>query len=270
MIKAKKVSFAYDQKNIFSDVSIELNQGEIICLIGPNGVGKSTFLDCILGFHTIKEGHIIIGQKDIKEYKVKKLARQISYVPQIRSQTFSYTVEDMVLMGRTSHLGVFEQPTEEDYKKVKWAINLVGLKGFEKRAFNSLSGGESQLVIIARALAQESPAIIMDEPTAHLDFHHELMILETIAKLVKENNISVIMATHFPNHSFYFERLGIPTRVGILHDGKLIAIGKPEEVINQENLKKAFHIDSEMVKINIDQTHQYHMVPLKTISEDLK
>jgi iron complex transport system ATP-binding protein len=267
MIKIKKAAFSYSQKEIFKDLTLDLRKGEVVCLIGPNGVGKSTLLDCVLKLRRVNSGDIIIGKKTLQEYSIKDLAQNIAYVPQTRDQTFSYSVEEMVLMGRAAYLGIFDQPTESDYEKTREAIEMVGLIGYEKRDYRTLSGGEAQLVILARALVQETPIIIMDEPTAHLDYHHELKILEIIGRLATKKHLSILMATHFPNHAFYFQRMGVPTRVGILHKEHLVALGEPEEVITKENLKKVFRIDSEMIQMKEEWGQQSHMIPIKTTEE---
>ncbi|MDP4164954.1 MAG: ABC transporter ATP-binding protein, partial [Bacillota bacterium] len=180
-----------------------INEGEAFLIVGPNGCGKSTLIDNLLGLLKLKAGKIEIGGKDIKQMKPKEIAEHLAYVPQGHEKSFGYKVLDIVLMGRTYAAKMFSPPLEEERVLALKALEQVGLKGFEEKEYTRLSGGELQLVMIARALAQKSTLLIMDEPTAHLDFYHELNVLEIVTDLVKNKKISVIMATHFLNQAFY-------------------------------------------------------------------
>ncbi len=266
LIEVKNLAFSYDGKSIFKDISFCINKGEIFCLLGPNGCGKTTLIDCILGIIKPEKGHILVEGKDTSSMKKGHLARSISYVPQGHDGTFPYTVLDMVLMGRTAHIPLFSSPTEDDIFIAKEALAQVGIASLRDRSYTELSGGEGQLVLIARALAQNSPVIIMDEPTAHLDFRHEFVILETIMALVREKKISVIMATHFPDHAFYFDGNNVPTRVAMLNQGHFIKTGTPEEVITKENIKALYGISAEVVSINSndrDGVKKKHVIPVR-------
>lgn len=264
MINIKNAYFSYGSRPILDDISLDINKEEILCLIGPNGSGKSTLLDCVLGLNKLKSGQIYIRGKELSTYKRTELAKHIAYVPQKQTATFPFRVIDMVIMGRSPYIKSFSIPSEDDFQRAREAIDYVGLNGFEERLFNELSGGEAQLVMIARAITQDSSIIVMDEPTSHLDFHNELLVLEIIRKLVKTKNITIIMATHFPNHAFYFPNHGIKTRVGILNGGKICVLGEPCDVLNEEEISRVFKIKSKVLK-HVEKDREYnHIIPLLT------
>lgn len=249
LMEIKNGTFTYDGKRmIFQDVNFSVGKGEILCIIGPNGCGKSTLIDCVLGLKKMNSGEILIGGKEINRLKPKEFAEHVAYVPQGHKTTFAYTVLDVVTMGRTYAAKMFAPPGEEEKKIAKEALEMVGLAGFEDREYTKLSGGELQLVLIARAIAQQSQLLVMDEPTAHLDFTHELTVMEIVAKLVKEKKISIIMATHFLNQAYYLENAGVNTRVALFNGSNFGRIGTPSEILTTENLEKTFNIVTEIVQ----------------------
>lgn len=252
LINIRNASFGYSDINIFRDISLEIRQGEIFCIIGPNGCGKTTLLDCILGIKSLQAGEITLNDKSINSIKVSQIARHIAYVPQSHDKTFPYTVMEIVLMGRAAHTGIFSSPTREDRAIAEECLETVGMRRFENRPYTQLSGGEGQLVMLARALAQKAPVIIMDEPTAHLDFKHELTLLNTVVQLVKLNGLTILMATHFPNHAYYFENSDISTRVALMGDRCFKAIGSPSKVLNEGNLKDLYDVRTKIVSCTLE------------------
>lgn len=265
LVEINDATFAYGAQNIFQDLSFSVTKGEIFCLLGPNGSGKTTLLDCVLGSHKLKNGNIKIDGKDITSYNARKLARRVSYVPQRHESAFPYRVMDVTLMGRAPYTGIFSAPSKNDREIAKKALKLTGMYNLRRRPYTQLSGGELQLVMIARALAQNTPVIIMDEPTAHLDFRHELVILETIMSLVKEKEISVLMATHFPNHAFYFEDNNLKINIGLLKDGSFIAKGTPGEILDEERIEDLYGVKSSLFFYNDNgDNERRRIIPLKT------
>lgn len=262
ILEVKNLNFSYDNKKILNGINFNIEKGEILCIFGPNGCGKTTMLDCLLGVNKVEKGEILIECKNISNMKVEEIAKKVAYVPQKHQHTFGYTVLEMVLMGRTAHTSMFSSPRKEDVKFAEDCLKKVGMYRFKDRIFNSLSGGEAQLVKLARALAQETNLIIFDEPTSHLDFRHELNVIKYMSKLIKGKNISIIMATHFPNHAFYFENQGISTKVAMMKDGVFYAKGKAEEVLDEENMDRIFKIKTKVYK-NLEKDNYFnYMIPI--------
>ena len=266
LLSLENVSFGYhDQQLIFENISFDVHPGEIFCVIGPNGCGKTTLIDCILGINHPSAGSIHLSGNDLHKLKPREFAQNIAYVPQSHAKTFPYTVLDIVVMGRTHVTKLFASPDTTQRNRALECLVQVGLKGFENRLYTELSGGELQLVLIARALAQDAKIMVLDEPTAHLDFCHELMVLEIITWLVKEKGITIIMATHFLNQAFYLENAGVNTRVALMNHGKFEAIGSSSDVLTKDNLKNVFNIVSSIGTTDEEGINQKFIVPLKNI-----
>jgi iron complex transport system ATP-binding protein len=266
LIELKGASFGYDHLDIFKDIDFRIDKGEIFCIIGPNGCGKTTLLDSILGILKLRQGDVLLDGCSIQRMRPHEIARRIAYIPQIHNKTFPYTVLDVVLMGRASYTGIFSSPSEEDIDIAEEALGLVGLTGLKNRPYTQLSGGEGQLVMIARALAQKTPVMIMDEPTSHLDFKHELTVLETIVQLINDTDLSIIMATHFPNHAFYFENNNIKTSVALMDNKTFSMVGRPSEIISEENLMLLYNINTKVVSCNIGNGAVLkQIIPISTI-----
>lgn len=248
LIEVKNAAFSYDGKRtIFENVSFQVEEGQILCIIGPNGCGKSTLIDCILGINKLKKGQIFIDGKPVESLKPREYAQYVAYVPQGHKTTFAYTVLDVVTMGRTYAARTFSPPGEEERAIARDALAQVGLSGFEDREYTKLSGGELQLVIIARAIAQKARLLIMDEPTAHLDFTHEMTVMEIITQLVRDKKISIIMATHFLNQAYFLENAGVNTKVALINNGRFAQTGTPGRVLTEKNLENTFNIITEIV-----------------------
>lgn len=264
LLEVNKVYFGYNQENVLENITFRLETGQVLCLIGPNGSGKTTLLDCIMGILPLGKGKIFLEGKDINHLSARNIAREIAYVPQIHEKTFPYTVEEIVLMGRAAHIGIFSSPGNEDIYIAQEAIKTVGINRLLYKPYTEISGGEGQLVMIARALAQQSKIIIMDEPTTYLDFRNSLIVLETIKYLAKKEGLSIILATHYLNHAFYFENNGLDTYVGMLNQKNFAAFGSPTEVLTEDNISKIFNIDCKIIEYDSKALpKQKHLIPLK-------
>ncbi len=243
MIRVENLAFAYNGTEIFKNLSIEVNEGEIFTILGPNGSGKTTLLKCIERILIPKSGNISIYGKDIKDYSIKELGRIISSVPQQHRITFSYTVLDIVLMGRNPYLDFFSLPSERDVQIAMKALEEVGIAHLKASPYTEISGGELRLTLIARVLAQETPVVILDEPTAFLDFKNEFLILNKIRELKTKKGLTIIMTLHDPNLAMRFS-----DRILMLTRGKILAIGTPDEVLTSENLKSLYEIETEKME----------------------
>lgn len=251
ILSLERAGFSYGNTPVFRDTRLQLAQGEILCLLGPNGCGKTTLLDCIMGMHGLGEGRIRLAGQDIKNLSPQAIARKAAYVPQQPGIPFSFSVLDILLMGRTPYLAFHSGPGDADREAALDLLASAGLSHLAHRDVRALSGGEAQLVMILRALLQETPMIIMDEPTAHLDFRNELMVLETIRDLVRHKGITLVMATHFPNHVLFLETAGVPVRTAFMHRAILTEAGPPSRALTRENLARYYGVDARMVSHDI-------------------
>lgn len=199
IIEVKSLSFGYEKnKKVLNDLSISFDKGRIIALIGRNGSGKSTFLDCLLGINEY-EGEILINNQNIKELASKEYAKLVSFIPQSVQINIDYSIRDFVSFGRNPYIGFGLSLTDEDYKKIEANAERCGIKDLLGKDINKVSGGERQLAFIARALTQETPIIIMDEPTASLDFGNQQKLFKIMMALAEEDK-TIIFTTHNPNH----------------------------------------------------------------------
>lgn len=248
ILNVKDLCFAYGSNQVLKNISFDMKKGEILCLMGPNGSGKSTLIDNIMGIHKPQSGEILINQKPITSYKRNELAQNIAYLPQNHSITFPYTVKEVVMMGRTAYSSLLGEPDKEDETICENAMKTVGIYKFAERAYTELSGGELRLVLLARALCQDAPVIMMDEPTAHLDYKNEMFFLETVSRLCKDNQISILIATHLPEHAFYFQSQNVATKAMFLKNGNCIAYGTPDEIITEERLSEVYEVYTKIVE----------------------
>lgn len=219
---------------IVRDVSFRLAEGELACILGPNGCGKTTTLRALLGLIPHDTGEISVLGRSLSGMNEKERAKLFAYVPQAREQPFSYTVRGVVELGRTPYLGWLSELSADDRAAVASAIARMGLSGLEERPFDRLSGGQQQLVLIARALAQDPSILVMDEPCASLDFGNQQLVLRQTRKLADEG-MAVLMVTHDPNHV-----LGYADHAIAMQQGHILADGRPEEVLTDNLFQKLY------------------------------
>ena len=231
--------FGYSKgKHILNNINFSVDKNEILSILGSNGVGKTTLLKCTLGLLNWKNGETLIDGKNIRTMNHSELWSNIGYVPQAKLSAFAYTVDEMVLLGRNSHLKMFEQPSKKDRDIAEKCIERIGISYLKGKLCSKISGGELQMVLIARALAAEPKLLILDEPESNLDFKNQLIVLETIKNLRDEEGISSIVNTHYPNHA-----ISISDKSLILNrDGSSI-FGASDSVIVEDSLGKAFGVD---------------------------
>ncbi len=236
-LEIRNLSFAYEGHEVLRDISFALDQGEFLSVLGPNGVGKSTLFRCILGRLDGYSGTILSDGDDLKNMPRREAARRMAYIPQIHRPTFSYTVLDTVLMGTARQLSPFSQPGRTQVERAMQALERVGAVHLSRRDFARLSGGEQQLVLLARALAQQAEILIMDEPTSALDYGNQLRVLQLVRELAREG-YGVLLSTHNPQHALTFA-----TRTLALCDGRVAAQGHPQAVLTPELMKQLYGVN---------------------------
>jgi iron complex transport system ATP-binding protein len=246
MLEVKALTCGYGKKITVKDIDLSFNQGEIVCLLGPNGVGKTTFFKSLLGFIKILKGEVLLNGRPIQTLSKKEIAKHIAYVPQAHNAPFDFKVMDVVLMGRSVHLKGNATPTKKDNEIVKQILKDLDMEYLKEKSYMQISGGERQMVLIARALAQESNIIILDEPTSNLDFGNQAKIINQVKKLQEKNKL-VIMTTHSPN-----QVLTCGTRVVVFKDQRLYATGKPEDIITDTFLKNIYDVKAKVYDIMDD------------------
>lgn len=239
-LQIKNLSFGYKENQmILNNINLEIKQGEILGILGPNGTGKTTFIKCINNIHKPNEGRILYDGNNIMNLSQLNIAKIIAYVPQYINNFFPMNVIDTVMMGRMPY--VKKNYSDEDKEIVFSIIKKMNLEKFAFRNIKEMSGGERQRVFIARAMAQQPKIIILDEPTSSLDLYNQLFILHTITKLAKENNITIIMTIHDLNLASMF-----CDNILMLKDAHIFAHGKPESILTVENIYEMYKVRTEI------------------------
>ncbi|MBD5632278.1 MAG: ABC transporter ATP-binding protein [Clostridia bacterium] len=234
-IEVTDLCFEYEKnKLVLDNICFKVEQGCVVAILGKNGCGKSTLLDCIIGYNDFKSGSIKVNGRDIKELSDKELSKNIAYISQKTDINLDYSVLEFILFGRNCRLKFGVSPTEADYEISKANAEKCGITHLLTKDINKLSGGERQLVFIARALTQESPVIIMDEPTASLDYGNQLKLYEMIKELQKEGK-TIIFTTHNPEHVLYLD-----CQVAVVQSGKITKTGQAKDIITQTTLKEIY------------------------------
>ena len=241
LISAHALAYGHPGNTLGREINLAIGSGEVVCVLGPNGGGKTTLFRTLLGLIPPHAGHITLGTKPLQAYPAAERARAMAYVPQASSTAFSFTVGELVLMGRTAHTRLFARPGANDVAAAAAAIAELNLSHLTDTAVSEISGGERQLALIARALAQQSPLLIMDEPTASLDFGNQALILKEICRL-KASGRSVLFSSHNPDHA-----LQCADRTLLMHRGNILALGRPQDVITAANLQMVYGIDVEII-----------------------
>ena len=245
-IEVKNLSFSYADRQVLYDISFSVGKGEFLSILGPNGVGKSTLFRCTLGLLSNYTGQVLVDGKDARTFTVREAARHIAYIPQSSQPAFNYSVFDIVLMGTTSALSPFRTPSREDRDRCVYALEKVGIPHLAQRCFHRLSGGEQQLVMIARALVQNAPILMLDEPTANLDFGNQLLVLEQVRNLAKEG-YTVIQTTHHPEQSYMFS-----DRILAIQNGRVLIEGTPAEVLTKQTMQLLYGVEVDVLSLYQD------------------
>ncbi len=237
ILNVEALEFKYDEKIIIDNLSFNIKKGEFVSIIGPNGSGKSTLLKMLNNLYSPLKGSISINKINIKDFKKKNLAKIMALVFQENKIDYEFTVEDIVLMGRYPHKGRFEKENKNDYNIVRESLEMTNTIYLRDEIITELSGGERQMVLIAKALAQEPEIILLDEPTSHLDINHQIEILNLLKKMNKEKGTTIILVMHDINLAIRYS-----DEIIILKDGKILDKGEPEIVITKKNMESTYNI----------------------------
>ncbi len=240
-LDVRNVSFAYGNRSVLDGVSLSVERGQVLSLLGPNGSGKSTLLKILLGLLSPQRGTVLMDQRPVRTLPVKQRARKMAYVPQAHTLSFPYRVIDVVLLGRLAHHSFFDSYSKNDRSVAAAALQRIGIEHLAMRSYTEISGGERQLALIARAMAQEAEVLIMDEPVSGLDYGNQLRLLREVRTLASDG-YAVVKSTHFPDHAFLFSDTVI-----ILQHGRILARGGPEEAITTETLRQLYGVEVSIV-----------------------
>ncbi len=257
-------SFSYrGGKTLLKDVSFSAESGEILAILGPNGVGKTSLVRCMLGFQPWDSGKTLLEGKPLKDFPRRKLWQKIAYVPQARSGAFSYKVEDMVLLGRSPWLGDFSVPGKKDREIAEEAMALAGVTHLKGKSTGTLSGGELQLVLIARALAAQPECLVLDEPETGLDFKNQLVVLDLIRSLSRKKHLTVMLNTHYPDHA-----LRVADRSLLLFGEGIYQFGRTDLILNEENLRALFGVEIALWRREVEGREYAAVIPLEKMEKE--
>lgn len=248
MLEVKNLVSGYGKNDIVKNVSFKMEKGSFVCILGANGCGKTTLLKTILCMLPLRSGDVIIDDQNLHKMPEIERAKKIAYIPQAHMPPFPYTVEDVVLMGRTPYLDALSRITKQDKEISRIAMEHLGIIHLAKLCYTQLSGGQRQLVIIARAIAQEPDILIMDEPTNNLDFGNQYRVLEKVSGLVT-TGLGVLMVTHDPDHALYCN-----DKVLIMENGKIIDKGSAQNIITKERIERLYDTRVKMVTVPLDES----------------
>lgn len=239
-IQIDNLNFAYGKRSILHNICVNIPDATLVNVLGPNGVGKSTLFRCILGLENGYEGSVHVNGKDMKHLSIRERAREVSYIPQSHAPVYDYEVLDVVLMSTGTDLGMLRSPGVRHRQRAFDALERIGIAHLAGRTYTQISGGEQQLVLVARALAQNARTIIMDEPTSALDYGNTIRVLTCVRQLAREG-LSIVQSTHQPDQAFLYS-----DKTLVLHQGRVHAFGDPKDVITNELVSTIYNVDVEV------------------------
>ena len=241
-VQVSDLSFSYGERRVLRGVSFEAPSGALVSILGKNGAGKSTLFRCMLGLLRHYEGSVIIDGEDIRTLSAGQLSRRIAYIPQLNYPAFSYSVLDMVLMGASGGR-MFSVPGKKEEGMALAALARLGMEEFANRDYFRLSGGERQLVLIARALAQQSSILVLDEPTSALDYGNQMLVMNRLRELV-QSGYTVIQSTHNPEQAYLFSDMLLAMK-----DGRMIASGRPQDVLDAALIQEVYGTQASVISL---------------------
>lgn len=241
VIEAEALSIGYGRKAVMHSLAFEVKSGEVLCLLGPNGCGKTTLFKTLLGLLPPLSGEVRVLGETVAGWSRLAFARRVGYMPQAHTGVFPFTVNEIVLMGRTAHIGRFSLPSTHDRKIAADCLEMLGIAHLGDCIYTAISGGERQLTLIARALAQQPALLVMDEPTASLDFGNQIRILGHIDRL-RSQGITILMSTHQPEHA-----MRVADRIALLASGSILGIGTPQDVATPDKLATLYSVTEDEI-----------------------
>lgn len=256
IIKFENVSCGYGNRVVVSNLNFLVKSGEATCILGPNGIGKTTIFKSLMCQIELLEGRILIDDKPIDKIEWRDRAKLLSYVPQAKNYTYQFVVEDIVLMGRAPYIKTFKMPSQEDKKIVYEVMEKLDIQKYSKRFYSELSGGEQQIVLLARAMAQKAKFILLDEPASNLDYKNQKKLLDIISALVSEE-YGVLMVSHNPEHAFK-----CCNRTLMIDKNRNYTYGQTKKVVTSENLTSTYGVDL-VVKIEDEGNNQLYCCYIK-------
>ena len=245
-MKIENLHFSYGSRKVLKGVSFGIDDSGFVSVLGPNGAGKSTLFRCMLGLLEPSEGSVHICGRNIRQMPPAELSHRVAYIPQSHTPVFNFSVFDMVLMGTTAQLSRFSSPGKKEAQLAEAAMERIGISHLRDRGCGNISGGELQLALIARAIAQQAKILVMDEPSASLDYGNKLRLMETVKGLTREG-YTVIQSTHDPDQAYLYS-----DQILALYDGKLLARGTPQETISSSLISRLYGVDVEVCSMHRD------------------
>ena len=239
-IQVRGLSFSYGSHQVLHDVSFDIPDGTLVGVLGPNGVGKSTLFRCILGLNAGYGGSIHVNGKDLRQLSIRERAHEVSYIPQSHAPVYDYEVLDVVLMATGSDLKMLSTPGKAQVTRAYAALERIGVAHLAHRTYTQISGGEQQLVLIARAIAQDAQTIIMDEPTSALDYGNTVRVLSCVRQLAREG-LSIVQSTHNPDQAFLYS-----DKTLVINHGRIQAFGNPHDIITSELISDLYGVEVEV------------------------
>lgn len=235
-LKARDLAIGYGRTTVASGIDLEVRAGDVTCLLGPNGSGKTTLFKTLIGLIPPLAGEVRLADRPVDDLSVREIAEQIAYVPQQHAPTFPFRVFDVVMMGRQVRKGLLSAPGERDRARTREVLEQLGLHDLSDADYSRISGGQRQMVMIARALVQDTRMLVLDEPTSSLDYGNQVRIISEIARLSR-SGYGIVLSTHNPDHAF-----AVADNVTLMHDGRIVASGGPEEVLVADRLSQVYGV----------------------------
>lgn len=244
LFRVERLACGYDGRTVVGEVSFTLAAGEFLCLLGPNGVGKTTLFKTLLRLLPARAGRILLMGREAASWPRKEFAALVGYVPQAHMPAFPFRVIDMVAMGRTAHLGALGSPSRHDMELSEQALQTLSIAHLRHRPCTEISGGERQLALLARALVQQPAVLVLDEPTSNLDFGNQVRVLDHVSRLAGEHGLGIVMTTHDPNHALLHA-----SKVATIDRDGGFAVGRPQDVVTEDYLRRTYRVQTSLVDV---------------------